>query len=82
MTLSMRFAGIPNHAKLELVKSNKSRTESDVVIALQLESGERLQHAFPPSTALWDVLGYWEDQPERLVQRSHLISCRVCSEGK
>ncbi|KAK2184385.1 hypothetical protein NP493_267g00021 [Ridgeia piscesae] len=71
VTLSMRFAGIPNHAKLELVKSNKSRTESDVVIALQLESGERLQHAFPPSTALWDVLGYWEDQPES-TQRSSL----------
>ena len=66
VTLSVRFAGIPNHAKLELVRASESRLEGDVTVALQLESGDRLQHAFPPTTSLWEVLVYWEEQPGRL----------------
>ena len=65
VTLSIRFANIPNNAKLELVKSESSRAEQDVLIALQLESGERLQEKFPPSTAIWDILVHWENLPDR-----------------
>ena len=65
MTLSVRFANLPNNAKLELVKSEESRAESEVLIALQLESGERLQHSFSPGTTLWEILMHWENIPDR-----------------
>ena len=65
MTLSVRFANLPNNAKLELVKSEESRAESEVLIALQLESGERLQHSFSPGITLYDILMHWENIPDR-----------------
>lgn len=61
VTLAVRYANLPNNAKLELVRSEQSRTESEVVIALQLENGERLQHSFSPGITLWDMLLYWEN---------------------
>lgn len=65
VTLSVRYANLPNNAKLELVKSEKSREESEVMIALQLEGGDRLQHTFSPAAALWEVLLHWENIPDR-----------------
>ena len=65
VTLSVRYANLPNNCKLELVKSEESRAESDVLIALQLESGDRLQHTFSPGTTLWEVLLHWENLPDR-----------------
>ena len=35
------------------------------LIALQLESGERLQHSFSPGTTLWEILMHWENIPDR-----------------
>ncbi|XP_062591287.1 tether containing UBX domain for GLUT4-like [Saccostrea cucullata] len=60
VTLSIRYSNLPNNVKLELVKSESSRAEQDVLIALQLEDGQRLQHTFPPATSLWDMLQHWE----------------------
>jgi hypothetical protein len=65
VTSSMRFANLVSHAKLELVKSQKSRAETTVVIVLQLACGTRLQHAFGPGISLWELLMHWEDQPNR-----------------
>ena len=62
VTLSVRFSGLPNNAKLELIKAEKSRAEQDVVIALQLETGERHQGTFAPSTTLWSFLLHWENE--------------------
>ncbi|WAQ95930.1 ASPC1-like protein [Mya arenaria] len=64
LTLSMRYANLSNNAKLELVKCEKSRAESAVLIALQLEGGERLQGEFEPGTTLWELLQHWEGQEE------------------
>ena len=36
LSLSVRYASLPNNAKLEMVKSSSSRTEQEVVIALQV----------------------------------------------
>ncbi|XP_013387421.1 tether containing UBX domain for GLUT4 isoform X2 [Lingula anatina] len=62
--LSFRYSNLPNNAKLELVKAAKARTETTVIIALQLETGERLQHEFDPGVTLWELLQYWEQKPE------------------
>ncbi|XP_022315827.2 tether containing UBX domain for GLUT4-like [Crassostrea virginica] len=61
VTLSIRYSNLPNNVKLELVKSESSRAEEDVLIALQLQDGQRLQHTFPPGTSLWDILQHWEN---------------------
>lgn len=61
VTLSLRYSNLPNNVKLELVKSESSREEQDVLIALQLEDGQRLQHTFPPASSLWDILQHWEN---------------------
>ncbi|KAK3608201.1 hypothetical protein CHS0354_039217 [Potamilus streckersoni] len=63
-TLSVRYANLPNNAKLELVKSHKIRSESNVLVAVQLESGERLQQEFSPGTTLWEILCHWEQKPD------------------
>ena len=60
VTLSVRYAGLPNLAKLEMVKAAKSRKEADVTLALQLPSGDRLQGSFPPATTLWEVLVHFQ----------------------
>lgn len=61
VTLSLRYSNLPNNVKLELVKSESSRAEQDVLIALQLEDGQRLHHTFPPATSLRDILQHWEN---------------------
>ncbi|XP_067673593.1 tether containing UBX domain for GLUT4-like [Haliotis asinina] len=62
LSLSFRYANLPNNAKLELQKLEKSRAEENVGIALQLESGQRLQNSFLPGTSLWEILQHWETQ--------------------
>ncbi|XP_038064272.1 tether containing UBX domain for GLUT4-like [Patiria miniata] len=64
--LSIRYANLPNNCKLELVKADRPRTESAVFIALQVESGERLQGEFAPPTSLWDILIHWETKNESM----------------
>lgn len=61
VSLSVQFAGLPNLAKLELVKSTKSRTESSVVIALQTADGQRFQAKFCPSDTLWHILEHFNN---------------------
>uniref|UniRef100_X2B423 TUG ubiquitin-like domain-containing protein n=1 Tax=Capitella teleta TaxID=283909 RepID=X2B423_CAPTE len=58
-TLTMRYAGLANNAKLELVKASQSRaTGGTVIVALQTDSG-RLQESFSCDTSLWDILLHW-----------------------
>ena len=35
-TVIFRYSGLPNHAKLELVKAEKKRAETNVLVALQV----------------------------------------------
>ncbi|KAK7003859.1 tether containing UBX domain for GLUT4, partial [Biomphalaria glabrata] len=62
LSLSVRFSSLPNNAKLELAKAASARVEQDVKIALQLDSGQRLQGTFKPSTTLWDLLLQLENE--------------------
>lgn len=55
-TSTILFSGLPNNAQLELSPITKSRAETDVTIALNLESGSRLIGTFKPQNTLWDVL--------------------------
>lgn len=59
MALSVRLANLPNLAKLELVKSESARLSAEVSVILHLDSGKRLQHTFPPSATLWQVIEHW-----------------------
>lgn len=54
-TTTILFSGLPNNAQLELAPATKQRAESDVTIALNLESGKRLMGVFNPATTLWEV---------------------------
>lgn len=49
---SIQFSGLPNNALLELTPASKVRKESDVYIALNLESGGRLMGTFNPDATL------------------------------
>ncbi|KAK6170397.1 hypothetical protein SNE40_018802 [Patella caerulea] len=62
LTLAYRYCNLANNAKLELVKAKSSRAEEEVLIALQLEDGSRLQSVFKPSVTLWDILSHWENE--------------------
>ncbi|XP_030847406.1 tether containing UBX domain for GLUT4-like [Strongylocentrotus purpuratus] len=58
-----RYANLINNAKLELVKADVSRSLSgSTMVALQLSTGERLQHSFDSTISLWDILQHWEGQ--------------------
>lgn len=63
LSLSVRFASLAAGAKLELVKMNPSTMKpksSSVLIALQVDDGNRLKASFDPSTCLWDILRTFE----------------------
>lgn len=49
---SIQFSGLPNNAQLELTPATRTRAESDVYIALNLESGGRLMGTFNPDATL------------------------------
>lgn len=56
LSLSLRFANLPNNAMLELQPTDKVRKEANVTVGIQLESGERLMGTFSPSCSVWDVV--------------------------
>lgn len=56
MTSIFRFSGLPNNAQLELVEARKQRSESAVVLGVQIESGDRFTGEFVPSESLWNVI--------------------------
>lgn len=64
VTVPFRYANIPNLAKLEMVKLNKPRRDSDVHVALQVDSGERLIHDFKSDCSLFEVLTHWDSVKE------------------
>lgn len=47
---------MPNNAQLELVEATKKRSESPVVLGIQMENGDRLTGEFGPSDTLWHVV--------------------------
>lgn len=55
-TVLMQFSGLPNNAQLEMSPAIKVRQETEVILCLQLENGERLMGNFQPGTVLWDVV--------------------------
>ncbi|KAL2089846.1 hypothetical protein ACEWY4_014534 [Coilia grayii] len=63
LSLQWRFANLPNNAKLEVVSSSRcsAGTDSTVVIAVQLEDGSRLQHAFCSQQSLWELLSHFPE---------------------
>ncbi|KAK7506350.1 hypothetical protein BaRGS_00002462, partial [Batillaria attramentaria] len=75
LSLAFRFSNLPNNAKLELVRAphSRSQTQEEVTIALQLESGERMQHTFCPTTSLWDIIQHWKPPGDR-AQREQPVS--------
>ncbi|KAF4521683.1 hypothetical protein B566_EDAN009147 [Ephemera danica] len=56
LTILMRFSGLPNNAGLEMCAAVKKRTESSVIVLVQLENGTRLTGHFVPSDSMWQVL--------------------------
>ena len=59
-TVSVRYSGLTNNTKLELIKCDQSRSEGLVTIGLQTEEGQRLLAEFQPTTTLWEMLQYYE----------------------
>lgn len=55
-TVIFRFSGLPNNAQLELVPTTKIRSETEVILAVNLEDGSRLVGNFIPSDTLFSVL--------------------------
>ncbi|KAI9140357.1 ubiquitin-related domain-containing protein [Paraphysoderma sedebokerense] len=61
LSLSIRFANLPQGAKLELVKCGRPKPGlSQISIALQLEEGGRLMDKFPNATTIWEILESFE----------------------
>lgn len=61
----MRYSGLPNNATLEMCVATKKRTESSVIVLVQLEDGTRLTGSFTPSGELYylTILAhYWFSQ--------------------
>lgn len=65
VTLPYRFANLPNKAQLELSEATNSRRETEVVVAVHLPSGHRIQEKILPHISLLEVL--------QLIQRKHEI---------
>lgn len=79
--LPFRYANLPNNAKLEMVKCKVARKSAPTQLALQVPSGDRLQHSFAPSVSLWDVLEHWESQPGS-VHKDQLMAARPENDGQ
>ncbi|XP_055617344.1 tether containing UBX domain for GLUT4 [Toxorhynchites rutilus septentrionalis] len=56
LSVMFRFSGLPNNAFLEMVPAKKIRVETNVMLAIQLEDGTRLEGAFQPSTSLLSIM--------------------------
>jgi hypothetical protein len=61
-TLSVRLANIPAGSKLQLIQRFDSGLNSTVTIGLQTEDAGRLIGQFPPTTTLWQILRFFEQQ--------------------
>ncbi|XP_026510183.1 tether containing UBX domain for GLUT4 [Terrapene carolina triunguis] len=70
LSLQWRFAKLPNNAKLEVVPISRNRvgTENRVQIALQLDSGSRLQDTFRSGQTLWELLSHFTQTRECVEQ--------------
>ncbi|GAB1866062.1 Tether containing UBX domain for GLUT4 [Camponotus japonicus] len=68
---TFRFTGVPNNAQLEMVACTKTRSASNVAIAIQSEDGERIMREFSPKTTLAQVLV--EIYPDSDLERAILI---------
>nr|USU43573.1 glucose transporter [Harmonia axyridis] len=55
-SLTVQFSGLPNNAQLELATTSRTRQESEITVALNLEDGTRILGTFQPSNTLQDVL--------------------------
>ncbi|XP_065160662.1 tether containing UBX domain for GLUT4 isoform X2 [Atheta coriaria] len=56
VTLTVRFAGLPNNCLLELIEAETARTEKSVTVGVQLEDGKRLMDDFNTSATVEQVL--------------------------
>ena len=56
MSLTIRFANIPNNGNLDLKKSDVVRKDQIVTVALDLEDGLRLINDFDPNQSLWEII--------------------------
>ncbi|XP_073947189.1 tether containing UBX domain for GLUT4-like [Choristoneura fumiferana] len=54
-TTTIRWSNLPNRATLEMVEAERTRQETNVVIGLLLEDGERRTGEFPPNTSLFEL---------------------------
>lgn len=68
---TFRFTGVPNNAQLEMVACTKTRSASNVAIAIQSEDGERIMREFSPKTTLAQALV--EMYPDSDLERAVLI---------
>lgn len=55
-TISFRFSGLPNNAQLELVTATRTRIDSEIILAVNLENGNRIVGNFLPDEIIWNVL--------------------------
>ena len=56
LSLSVRFANLANNSQLEMKQRPERRTEQPVTVAVQAESGNRVQAQFPSSASLLSVI--------------------------
>ncbi|GLV45871.1 uncharacterized protein CBL_11668 [Carabus blaptoides fortunei] len=52
----IRFSGLPNNAQLEMCAIQKLRSESPVILCVQLENGTRLTGNYVPNDTLLNIL--------------------------
>ena len=64
---TLRLAGVPNNAMFELKKLDAPRKFEDVIIALQLEDGSRLNpHPFSPNAYLYEIIEHFSKVSDSL----------------
>ncbi len=56
LSLTIRFANIPNNAHFDLKSAPIQRKESKITLAVQLESGDRKIDDFDSNQNLWDII--------------------------
>ncbi len=64
---TLRLAAVPNNAMLELKRLDIPRKFEDVIIALQLEDGSRLNpHPFSPNSCLYEIIEHFSNVSDTL----------------
>ena len=56
MSLTIRFANIPNNGQLDLKEAPIKRKDQKVKVAIDLETGERRIEEFDPNDNLWHII--------------------------